>query len=40
MTEYAPHAQCMKTDPETFKAYMEGFLARYVPGFGLVETEG
>jgi dipeptidyl aminopeptidase/acylaminoacyl peptidase len=35
----APHAQCMKTDPETFKAYMDDFLDRYVPGFGLVETE-
>jgi len=35
----APHAQCMKTDPETFKVYMDDFLDRYVPGFGLVETE-
>jgi dipeptidyl aminopeptidase/acylaminoacyl peptidase len=33
----APHAQCMKTDPETFKAYMDDFLDRYVPGFGLTE---
>jgi fermentation-respiration switch protein FrsA (DUF1100 family) len=31
----APHAQCMKTDPVTFKAYMDDFLDRYVPGFGL-----
>jgi hypothetical protein len=35
----ARHAQCMKTDPETFKVYMDDFLDRYVPGFGLVETE-
>ena len=35
----APHAQCMKTDPVTFKAYMDDFLDRYVPGFGLAETE-
>jgi dipeptidyl aminopeptidase/acylaminoacyl peptidase len=35
----APHAQCMKTDPETFKAYMDDFLGQYVPGFGLVKTE-
>ena len=33
----APHAQCMKTDPETFRAYMDDFLDRYVPGFGLTE---
>jgi dipeptidyl aminopeptidase/acylaminoacyl peptidase len=35
----APHAQCMKTDPVTFKAYMDDFLGQYVPGFGLVEAE-
>lgn len=35
----APHAQCIKTDPETFKEYVNDFLERYVPGFGLVETE-
>jgi dipeptidyl aminopeptidase/acylaminoacyl peptidase len=34
----APHAQCMKTDPETFKVYMDDFLDRYVPGFGLAQT--
>jgi dipeptidyl aminopeptidase/acylaminoacyl peptidase len=34
----APHAQCMKTDPVTFKAYMDDFLDRYVPGFGLAQT--
>jgi len=34
----APHAQCIKTDPETFKAYMDDFLSRYVPEFGLVGT--
>jgi pimeloyl-ACP methyl ester carboxylesterase len=40
MTDWsAPHAQCMKTDPETFKAYMDDFLDRYAPGFGLLETE-
>jgi dipeptidyl aminopeptidase/acylaminoacyl peptidase len=33
----APHAQCMKTDPVTFKAYMDDFLDLYVPGFGLAE---
>lgn len=33
----APHAQCMKTDPVTFTVYMDDFLDRYVPGFGLAE---
>jgi pimeloyl-ACP methyl ester carboxylesterase len=41
MTDWgAPHAQCIKTDPETFEAYMDDFLGRYAPGFGLVEIEG
>jgi fermentation-respiration switch protein FrsA (DUF1100 family) len=35
----APHAQCMRTDPVTFKGYMDDFLDRYVPGFGLAEAE-
>jgi fermentation-respiration switch protein FrsA (DUF1100 family) len=35
----APHAQCMKKDPETFEAYMDDFLDKYVPGFGLAERE-
>jgi dipeptidyl aminopeptidase/acylaminoacyl peptidase len=35
----APHAQCMKIDPETFKTYVDDFLDRYVPGYGLVEAE-
>ena len=35
----APHAQSMKTDPVTFRAYMDDFLGQYVPGFGLVQTE-
>ena len=35
----APHARCMKTDPVTFKAYINDFLHRYVPHFGLAETE-
>jgi len=29
----------MKTDPETFKSYMDDFLDHYLPGFGLVEAE-
>jgi pimeloyl-ACP methyl ester carboxylesterase len=33
----AGHAQCMRTDPATFKAYMDDFLDQYVPGFGLTE---
>jgi hypothetical protein len=28
----------MKTDPQTFKAYVDDFLDRYVPGFGLAQT--
>jgi dipeptidyl aminopeptidase/acylaminoacyl peptidase len=35
----APHAQCMKKDPTTFKAYMDDFLDKYVPSFDLAETE-
>jgi hypothetical protein len=35
----APHAQCMKTDPGALKAYMDDFLNRYAPGFGVVETQ-
>jgi fermentation-respiration switch protein FrsA (DUF1100 family) len=31
----AGHAQCMRTDPVTFKAYMDDFLDLYVPGFGI-----
>jgi hypothetical protein len=27
----------MKTDPDTFRVYMDDFLDRYVPGFGLTE---
>jgi len=33
----APHAQCMKTDPDAFKAYIDAFLEQHVPGFGLTE---
>ena len=39
MTEYAPHAQCMKTDPDAFKGYMDDFLNQYVAGLGVVEIE-
>jgi dipeptidyl aminopeptidase/acylaminoacyl peptidase len=35
----APHAQSMNTGPETFKAYVDDLLDRYVPGFGPAEAE-
>ncbi len=35
----APHAQCIKTDPDAFKGYMDAFLNQYVAGFGVVEIE-